>query len=242
MPKNIALRISLILFLIVLISGCSENSINDRISVKHAGALKNFMHEGDVSAKASLDSLNPTDLYAVGALENLKGELIIIDGQPYLSRVVNGEVEIDKSYDSKASLMVYSYVSDWRQFQIEQPINSKIELEGIIEEYALQEGIDLEKPFPFMVKGKLFSFTWHVVNWPEHATIHTHEKHITSGLNGVEEDREITILGFYSRNHKGIFTHHTTNMHMHVLTDDWELSAHVDEVVPGESFVVMLPK
>jgi len=38
------------------------------------------------------------------------------------------------------------------------------------------------------------------------------------------------ILGFYSKHHKAIFTHHTTNVHMHFLTNDKKISGHIDEI------------
>ena len=50
------------------------------------GALKNFMHNGDVSAKFDLRELEGREhYYGIGALENLKGEIMIINGEPYIS-------------------------------------------------------------------------------------------------------------------------------------------------------------
>jgi len=217
-------------------------SETESIQVSHAGALKNFMQEGDISAKASLDTLNPVDLYGLGALENLQGELIILDGKPYLSRVVDGNVVIEKSYDAKASLLVYSQVSEWHEYKVRESINSLGELESLVEEYAVKEGVNIEKAFPFMIKGKMDSFRWHIVNWPREDTVHTHKKHINSGLRGKEEKRNVTLLGFYSRHHRTVFTHQTSDMHIHVLTDDLELGAHVDALVLGKKFSIFLPK
>jgi len=229
-----------ILLLFYLI-GCSSNPKDVDIEVKHAGALKNFMHKGDISAKASLDTLNPVDLYALGALENLKGEFIVVDGEPYLSREVNGELLIEKTYEARVSLLVYSYVSNWKDQEIKESVSSYRELEILVEEAATKFGIDVETPFPFLIKGKINSFGWHVINWPENDTMHTHLRHIESGLNGVEENRDITILGFYSRLHQSIFTHHTTHMHLHVLTKEKDLVGHVDEIIPGTDFKLLFP-
>jgi acetolactate decarboxylase len=92
-----------------------------------------------------------------------------------------------------------------------------------------------------MLKGKMELFRWHVINWPESDTVHTHQKHMESGLHATEENREVTILGFYSRHHQGIYTHHTSHMHLHVLSDDLTLAGHLDQLAPGNDFKIFLP-
>lgn len=235
-------RILNILIPALILSACSNISdTKTSLAVHHSGALKNFMHKGDLSAKASLDTLEPVDLYALGALESLKGELIILDGQPYLSREIDGELVIEKSYEAKASLLVYSYISEWDEHEVRESVNSLEELESLVEEVGLKEGLNIEKPFPFMLKGKMDLFRWHVINWPESDTVHTHQKHIESGLHATEKNREVTILGFYSRRHQGIYTHHTSHMHLHVLSDDLTLAGHLDQLAPGNDFKIFLP-
>jgi len=229
------------LFTIVILMSCSQTDTKEVVPVNSAGALKNFMHHNDITGKVSLDTLNPVDLYALGALENLKGELIIIDGLPYLSREENGKLVIEKTYNARASLLVYSYVSAWNEHKIRESANSLGELESLVEEIAIKEGLNIEKPFPFMLKGRTDLFKWHVINWPEEDSLHTHQKHIESGLNGIEENREVTILGFYSRHHQGIYTHHTSHMHLHFLSDDLTLAGHVDQLIPGSNFKILLP-
>ena len=73
----IYITISLLLFSCVTPKVESNKANNDSLifEVKYFGALKNMMHKGDVSAKADLsDFENSEHLYAIGALENLKGE------------------------------------------------------------------------------------------------------------------------------------------------------------------------
>ena len=43
-------------------------------------------------------------------------------------------------------------------------------------------------------------------------------------------DREVDLVGFFSRMHKGVFTHHDTFVHMHLLTADRKMMGHADEV------------
>ena len=91
-------------------------------------------------------------------------------------------------------------------------------------------GLDLGKPFPFIISGVIPDAKWHIINWPEGDTEHSHTKHINSGLSGNLIETSMKILGFYSKHHKAIFTHHTTNVHMHFLTNDKKISGHIDEI------------
>ena len=77
---------SLLIFFIVAFNS-KKRSINyDEVNykVEYKGALKNMMHKGDISAKADLKEIeNLEHIYALGALENLKGEIQIIDSKPF---------------------------------------------------------------------------------------------------------------------------------------------------------------
>ena len=96
-----------ILIILVLV-GVSCQSNNKNTTVKHAGALKTIM-SGNIQAKLSLDSLRrKKHLYALGAVENLKGEIQIFNGEPSNSFVVDGNFHLDDSYINKASLLVYA--------------------------------------------------------------------------------------------------------------------------------------
>lgn len=222
-------------------SGDSSQSV--AFEVKHAGALRNFMHKGDLSSHIALGELtNEEHLYALGALEGLKGEVLVLDGQPYLATERDGELVLDRDLSRGASLLVYSSISAWQSFKSNRGIIDLADLQDYLEQIAPLKEISLDQPFPFLVKGTVGSLRWHVINWPEEDTVHTHEKHLTSGLNGSLEEEEVTILGFYSNSHRGIFTHHSTNLHMHVLSSDQEVVGHVDELSLQPGFQVSFPE
>jgi acetolactate decarboxylase len=60
--------------------------------------------------------------------------------------------------------------------------------------------------------------------------------------NQTDKNRIGKILGFYSIKHHAIFTHHSTNSHMHYLDGKSGLSGHVDDLVLGENVILRLPK
>ena len=52
----------------------------------------------------------------------------------------------------------------------------------------------------------------------------------------------IDILGFYSEAHKGVFTHHDSNLHMHFKTETVNLAGHVDYIFLGSNMTLKLPE
>lgn len=231
-----------VLLIVAIIGRLQSQDSPAQFEVSYAGAMKAIMHEGDISAKADLKELQDLDhVYALGALENLKGEVLILDGKPWIATVKQDHLAIDASFDHKSTLLVHTRVSNWDTRPIPDSINTREVLEKYVEAAAGRSGIDTERPFPFLITGKVQTLDWHIVNWPEGDTVHTHEKHILSGLNGRIVGMEVTMLGFYSKHHHGIFTHHSANTHMHVLTADKAICAHVDDFMPGDNMTLKLP-
>lgn len=237
------MKIFLILFTSFLIVSCgTESKEKDNFKVEYKGALKNMMMKADVSAKTDLKPYGDIEhFYALGALENLKGEIQIFDSKPFITSVIDSSLHFDNTYNKKAALLVYASVSKWKSVKIPDSIITYKELEIFIEQKAKAENINTNEPFPFLLEGTPKSFDWHVINWKDGDTEHSHEKHVASGLNGTISNRSVEILGFYSNSHHAIFTHHTTNMHLHVKTTDNELAGHIDGLTLGKGMILKLP-
>lgn len=228
------------LLIIITLSSCKTTN-NYQVSYK--GALKNMMHKGDISAKGNLNDFKDTKhLYALGAIENLKGEIQVFDGEVFNTSVVENQLVFNKSFDKKASLLVYASVSKWRTINIPVTVVTYEQLEVYVQEIAQRNNINTAEPFPFLIEGTAKSFDWHVINWKEGDMEHSHQKHINSGLHGTIKNSAVKLLGFYSDSHHAIFTHHTTNMHIHVKTKDSKLAGHVDGLTLGKGMILKLPK
>ncbi len=211
-------------------------------NVQHIGAMKRFIKDAEISSLINLDEIEPKEeLYALGAVGELKGEILVIDGEPYIASVKNNKIDIKNDFNTGAALLVYSYVSNWREVEIPDEINEQGAIEDFIRSAATEMGLDEDSAFPFMIEGEINYAKWHVIDWVEGDTVHTHEKHRTSGLQGEIQQEKAKILGFYSENHKGIFTHHTSNMHVHVLSNDEKIAGHIDELRLNGEAVLKLP-
>lgn len=237
------LKYFILLLFTISISSCkTENKESTNFKVEYNGALKNMMHKGDISSKVELKNFeNIEHFYALGATENLKGEIQIFDGKPYNTMVIDSTLTFDNSFDKKATLLVYASINKWKSFKIPENIVTYKELELYINQTAKDNQIKVDEPFPFLLEGKPKYIDWHVINWKDGDTEHSHEKHISSGLNGRLNNKQVEMLGFYSDSHHAIFTHHTTNMHIHFKTVDNKLAGHVDGLKLEKGMILKLP-
>ncbi len=200
------------------------------------------MRAGDISAKVNLDTLKDLPhVYALGAMAELKGEIQIFEGQVVNTSVQTGHLSIDSTFNGMATLLVWAEVPRWKEHTIPPQIKSRQQLEQFIKETAKAQGMDTATPFPFLLEGTVDSLDWHIINWPEGDMEHSHEKHITSGLHGVLHQIPVEILGFYSRHHRGIFTHHSSYSHLHFTTPEAPFAGHVDDLQLGSSMRLKLP-
>ncbi len=234
-----------VLFLLSIVflalTACEQKS-NIVDGVEYSGALREIM-EGKLDATITLNELKSIpNLYALGVVEGLKGEIQIFNSQPYNSKRSPEMATIYRNFQDNAALLVYAQVPEWQEISIPKAILTKKQFEVYLEYTAVKAGVDTSKPFPFMVEGYIRKMNWHIVNWDENNNNHSHEAHKKSGLIGVLVDEKVNIIGFFSKNHKGLFTHHTTNMHMHFKVENQKLAGHTDDFLLGEYMTLKLPK
>src|SRR5690606_38154032 len=83
-------------------------------------------------------------------------------------------------------------------------------------------------PFMFKLAGTVEEATIHIVNLPKGSTVSSpaeaHQGQVNYKLNNEESE----IMGFFSTQHKTIFTHHDTFLHMHLITKDRKKMGHLD--------------
>mgnify|MGYP005991075169 CR=1 FL=1 len=233
------MKIVIVLLCIGMLISCEKKQ--KQPVVFHSGALRTMM-SGNISKTIELDTLSlKKHLYALGAFEKLQGEVQVFDGVSYNSKVKDSTVVVEKAIKGSASLLVYTQVEKWIE-NSSFNFASKTELESLLKNEAKKIGLDIEKPFPFILEGKISELRWHVINWDPMDNVHTHQKHQESGLNGIIKNKNVRILGFYSNKHKAIFTHHSSNVHMHFALKNQNLAGHVDDLRINDSITLKLPK
>lgn len=207
--------------------------IPPKTDVKVAGEMKKIMRQADFSAHIALDTLvNQPHIYGLGPAEGIKGEVLIIDSKPYWCKVNAEQPIIVITEKVKAAMLVYSQVPKWKTIRITDQIKDYTSLEKAVEKFASQKGQALEEPFPFLIKGNINIASWHVIDWKE-GVAHTFDNHKQFAKYGSFSNESVVLLGFYSNKHHSIFTHHTTNMHIHVMDKKKTIVGHLEHFSAG---------
>ena len=218
------------------------NKVKKVSSVQTSGSLHEIM-EGNFAASISLKELaNVPHLYALGAVENLDGEIQIFDGKAVISRRSEEMMSIDNSFNASAALLVYTSVAEWKEIAVPSMVKSQGQFEIFLQQQAENAGIDTSKPFPFLLNGGVAKLNWHVVNGKELSTVNTKQSHMQTGLNGVLTHAYVDILGFYDNSNTGAFVHKGSKTHMHFRAQHANVAAHVDSMFLGQDLTLKLPK
>lgn len=192
------------------------------------GALREMIHEGRTESRVAIASvLAKPHVYALGAVAGMRGEVTIVDGTVWLALGdVNEGKAVSGPTNEGAALLVASSVSAWRETTIDRDIPFS-DLDRRVEEYAVAAGIDVDKPFPFVIEGELTDVHWHVLKGPPAPGADPHD-HSTNAVVG-EGAMKATVVGFFSKHHQGVFTHMGQNTHAHVVTATASFTAHADQ-------------
>lgn len=236
--KNLALALLTIGFI-----SCNSNkrsSPNETYpDVKVVGAMKNVMWNGALGSSIDLDTISDKKgLYGLGPESFLTGELLINDGNSYLSKVTSDStMSVQKTMDVSAPFFVYAHVTEWEESQLPESIKTMQDLENFIDEKTA----DFKRPFAFKLKGQVEKAIIHIVNLPEGTAVSSPDQAHQGQTNYSLKDENATIIGFFSTEHKAVFTHHDTFLHMHLITEDEKKMGHLDELEIG-NMKLYLPK
>ncbi len=215
--------------LILLMLTCWELQAQETTNtITIVGEMKNIMRKGELFGNISLDTIsNKKHLYGLGPEEYLTGEILIMDGRSYKSTVVSDTtMNVEETYSLKAPFFGYTNISKWT----EQTLPENIETIQQLEQYLDQLTKSAERPFMFKLSGTVAKATIHIVNLPNGSKVSSPEEAHLGQVNYQLKNEQAEILGFFSTEHKAIFTHHDTFLHMHLITRDRKKMGHLDEV------------
>ena len=220
--------------------------------VQIAGAMKNVMWKGELDGIIHLDTIqNKKGLYGIGPESFLTGELLIKDGVAYVSRVLtdtvfgkikNDEIQknlivgidttaiVEKTFDVSAPFFVYGNVNEWNEMKLIRTVKNIVDLEKHLDELTKAQ----KRPFVFKLSGRIAKASVHIQNLPKGTKVSS-PKEAHQGQVGYQlENTDVDIIGFFSTAHKGIFTHHDTYLHMHLITKDESIMGHLDDIEFGQ--------
>jgi alpha-acetolactate decarboxylase len=211
---------------------------------KTFGQLHQIMMMGKSDPNVKLSELPAKNVYAVGALSGMRGEVTILDGAVWLSYgKTDGSIELarPKASAESATLLVYSQVSKWQKVQLPDDVPFA-QLDATVERVAKERGIDTSKPFPVRIEGELAELKWHSLKGvaPQPGG-HSHADHDQLVVARALAKARGQLVGFFSTSHQGVFTHMGENTHFHVVLPAEKQMGHVDSVVLKKGATLLLP-
>jgi len=243
----------IITILPLLLAGCNNNTDGSTVasqdswdgSVQVYGALRAMFHQGQTGPTVSLDTILPDpELYAVGALADLAGEVTVVAGKTWLS-YPDGEsarIEIPARPEAEATLLAASRVASWHTCRTRKTIHFE-QLDDKIARLALESGMSLDERFPFLLEGVFEDLHWHVIDGTRlTAGGGSHQDHLAAAVKGRIDRVPATLVGFYSAKDQGVFTHMGSRTHIHCVPEEPFVCGHVDRVVVPAGTTVKFPK
>lgn len=208
--------------------------------VKIVGAMKNVMWKGELGSSIDLDTISDKNgLYGLGPESYLTGELLVSNGISYVSKVAtDSTMTVENKFDVSAPFFVYANVTEWNEIELPSEIKSIKDLEKFIDEKTT----DYKRPLAFKLQGNVTKAIIHSQNLPKGTKVSSPDEAHQGQTNYKLFNQESEIVGFFSTEHKGIFTHHDSFLHMHLITKDKSKMGHLDELEIGRMRIYLPEK
>jgi len=192
------------------------------------GEMRNVMWKGELGGVIKLETISSKrNLYGLGPIEYLKGEIMVLDGITYTSSVVDETKMLVKTKEEvSAPFFAYSNIKEWSQVEIASSVKNLQSLETFLNQHF--SSIDV--PFFFKLEGLFKNAEIHIVNLPAGSKVKSPQEAHQGQVNYKLSKGNGTLLGFFSRKHKAIFTHHDTFMHIHLITKERDKMGHLEHI------------
>lgn len=201
------------------------------------GTLMKVMQAGDFSPAVSVDTIDRnTLLFGLGVAADLHGEIIIVHGKCYRSFIVGDSLLTKEETDTKAAMLVSAIVPTFKKTDLEK-VSSIDNLEEKIKKIFLDE--KLTGALPFLIETNAVIVNYHIIDW-QAGTLHSPSNHKQFAKKGILQNSDVTIVGFFSESHQGIFTPHNTAIHMHVFDSQKKIVGHVDAISFTDHFQLQI--
>ena len=213
------------------------------------GAMREVIGMQKHQGRVKLDEVtSEPNLFAVGAMEGLQGEVTIVNGVVTATQV-NHDGKLDAltvTTESQATLLVGNRVTNWVTHEVEKPV-APDEYDAYLTELASNQGVDVSQPFVFTATGNFVDVRLHVIHGacPVHAERNGVElPPETRPFKGQFEKLPGTLVGVFARNAAGVLTHPGVSTHTHVVfaaPDGQQRTGHVESIGLAAGTILRLP-
>ena len=206
----------------------SCNNFRNSSSIRVVGQMRDVMWKGELAGKISTDSISDPNAYGLGPIEYLSGEVLLFEGQTFISKVIDSAIHrVTPVSAVKAPFFVYAKESHLKSLSVEPLELSLKSTEELIDTLYF----DYDKPLLVRIDGVFKDITVHSVNLPVGSTVSSPDQAHKGLTQYSYKNINGSIIGFFSRKHKAIFTHHDSFFHAHFISDNRKIMGHVDSVL-----------
>jgi acetolactate decarboxylase len=232
-------RLTLLTVLLIFSNLDRSYAQNQNPEVKIYGEMRKVAMQLDTTSKFDLEDLrNQKNIYALGLVAGMNGEIMVWDSQPLTTRVVNKtETRTSNSFDVKSTLIAVTSVAKWKTIKIPSGIDSYQKLQDYIQRAAKDAGVNVEEAFPFLITGKMKNVGYQIMT--SEGT--TSSSHLRQGLHSNIDDANVQVLGLFSVKHQMIFSHHVEFMHLHGKLPNNSMCFHIEKISLGDECTLSLP-
>jgi alpha-acetolactate decarboxylase len=224
---------------------------SEPFDVRVFGNFERMSQTGDTQGVVKLrEILALPGSYGLGALEGLRGEILLWDGKLLVSRghSANGAVEPPAPTD-EAVFFVEARVETWDEFAIPNDM-TRAEFELFVLQTAVGRGLSPDRAFPFAVRGSFSRVLWHVVTGVSAAHSDQSTETVRPHSQGHARSRVFDqtnvagfLLGFYSGVAlEGVISHPEERFHVHYADAGFSVTGHVDDYKVARGAVLLLPR
>jgi len=217
--------------------------------VRVFGNFERMSQTGDTQGVIKLrEILTLPGSYGLGALDGLRGEIMLWDGKLLVSRghSANGAIEPAAPTD-EAVFFVEARVEAWKEVVIPNDM-TRAEFELFVLQTASRGELRTDQVFPFAVKGNFDRVLWHVVIGAAAKSdrgAHAGKIHLQGHANNRVFDQPNAagfLLGFYSGVVlEGVISHPGERFHVHYADASFSVSGYVDDYQVTRGAVLLLP-
>jgi len=223
-------------------------------AVEYVGAQKDIFKTGKAASVVSLEDLAGREsLYAMGPIDGLDGEITIFNSTPYITKVRGNDYTLDKTFKHGAFFLVWTEQKNWIDVPLPSTVRGYVDLQKFVKEQAQKAGVDMTKPFPFLMAGTPVEIKWHINVDRTGGKPITNELFVKSKEPFVTKGEPVDIIGFYSETHSGVFlspyapaikegSGMTNAIHIHLVSRTSKAAGHIDDITFGDGMVLRLPK
>lgn len=205
--------------------------------------MRKIRQDKQVDASILIDTIKAKNLYALGPVENLRGEIMVWNNNVFVAALTEDKKPyVQKNVkDLRAIFLVYADVEQWDTILLREPqINSMSDLETFISKTAHNQNIDTSLAFPFQIYARAISGHGHIMFKDPSVTEITPEVLEKARTENTFTDQDIQMLGFYSQHHQSIFTHHDTYLHIHYRLRNKYQAGHLEQLIPDRNYPIKL--